>query len=497
MFDPCAALPTVQCAADSPSRVKKLPALSPTSWLTAKTVFSQVFAIALFAIQAPLLGPRAFGLISIVMVFVGFCEVVLGDAVSESLISIREIDTSHFDTMNTVTLVLSIICGVIVFFGAVPAARLFGDGELAPILRWMAILPAISSLAAAPAAATKRDMQFGPLALRGMASLLVGGTVGLVLTLLGYGVWALVWQAFFTRLASTIVLWMAVPLRLRFGFSRTSFVDLLKFALPTLLSRIMSWSTAQFPRFIFGLYWGATELGLFGLGARLCDILLELTLVPRYAAARVELRQFATDPPGLNEAVKRLFLNMSVFAFPLCIGGAAVVPTLFHAWLDARWYGGIIPAALMMLMCAPFVTHYCAGAVLLAMNFQSSEATMSIVQTVVTLLAVLIFAPLGLIPATAAFAARPLVLLPLPSRLLMTKCRIPLRVMFESQRAPLIAAGIMGIAVTAARLGLEPFMRSVFLLPLLVVIGVAIYCALISMLLPTFVRAFLRRFTST
>jgi O-antigen/teichoic acid export membrane protein len=241
---------------------------------------------------------------------------------------------------------------------------------------------------------------------------------------------------------------------------------------------------------------GATELGLFGLGARLCDILLELTLVPRYAAARVELRQFAADTPRLNEAVNRLFLNMSVVAFPLCIGGAAVVPTLFHAWLDARWYGGIIPAALMMLMCAPFVTHYCAGAVLLAMNFQSSEATMSIVQTVVTLIAVLIFAPLGLIPATAAFAARPLLLLPLPLRLLQAKCRISPRGMFESQRPALIAAGIMGIGVTMLRIGLEPFVRSVFLLPLLVVIGVAVYCALISMLLPAFVREFLGRFIS-
>ena len=477
-------------------RVKKLPALSPTSWLTAKTVFSQVFAIALFAIQAPLLGPHAFGLISIVMVFIGFCEVVLGDAVSESLISIREINTSHFDTMNTVILLMSIICGVIVFFGAGSAAHLFGEAELAPILRWMAILPTISSLAAAPAAATKRDMQFGPLALRGMASLLVGGIVGLVLIFLGYRVWALVWQAFFTRLTSTIVLWMAVPLRLRFGFSRASLVDLLKFALPTLVSRVMGWGTSQFPRFIFGLYWGATELGLFGLGARLCDILLELTLVPRYAAARVELRQFAADPPRLQEAVNRLFLNMSVVAFPLCIGGAAVVPTLFHAWLDARWYGGIIPAALMMLTCAPLVTHYCVGAVLLAMNFQSSEATMSIVQTVVTLITVLIFAPLGLIPATAAFAARLLLLLPLPLRLLQAKCHISPRAMFESQRPALIAAGVMGIGVTALRIGLEPYVRSVLLLPLLVMIGAAVYCTLLSMLLPTFVREFLGRFTS-
>ncbi len=474
----------------------KLPALSPTSWLTAKNLFSQAFAIVVFAIQAPILGPHAFGLVSIVMVFIGFCEIVLADAISESLISIRQVKSTHFDTVNTVNLLGSILFGGIVFFGAGAASHLFGEAELAPILRLMAVLPAISSMAAAPAALAKRDLMFQSLALRGMASLLVGGTIGLALTLLGYGVWALVWQALFTRLAATIVLWMAVPLRLRFGFSRAGLADLMKFALPTLLSRIMSWGTAQFPRFIFGLYWGATELGLFGLGARLCDILLELTLVPRYAAARVELRRFASDPQGLQEAAGKLFFNMSIVAFPLCIGGAAVAPTLFHAWLDARWYDGILPASMMMLMCAPFVTHYCAGAVLMAMNLQSSEALMSILQTVVTLIVVFVFAPLGLIPATAAFAARPLLLLPLPARLLASKCGISGRAIFEAQRPALIAAALMGIGVTGLRIGLQPYVSNVALLPALVAAGAAIYCAMISLLRPDFVREFLGRFTA-
>jgi O-antigen/teichoic acid export membrane protein len=473
--------------------MKKLPALSPTSWLTTKTVFSQVFAILLFVIQAPVLGPRAFGLISIVMVFVGFCETVLGEAVSESLISIRQIDTSHFDTMNTVNVLVSLLCGLVVFLGADTAARWFGDAELAPIMRVMSVLPVISSLTAAPTGYTKREMQFQPLALRSMASLFVGGIIGLVLTLMRYGVWALVWQALSTRLMATIVLWMAVPLRLRFGVSRKAFMELCRFALPTLLSRAMSWGTSQFPRLIFGLYWGPTELGLFGLAARLCDILLDVTLVPRYVVARVELRQFAADPVKLQEAARQVLMNMSTLAFPLCIGGAAVVPTLFHAWLDARWYGGMVPAELMMLMCVPFVTHYCAGAILLAGNFQSAEALLSIVQTVITVAAVLIFAPLGLLPATAAFAARPLVTLPLPVRLVRIKAAVPARVLLDAQKPALIAATLMGVGVTAVRVALEPYLRSILLLPLLVAVGAAIYGFVISLLLPGFVRQFLAR----
>jgi len=474
----------------------KLPALSPTSWVTAKTVFSQVFAILLFAVQAPVLGPRAFGLIAIVMVFVGFCEIVLGEAVSEALISIRTIEAAHFDTMNTLIVLVSIVCGLGVLVGAPAAARLFGDAELTALLRTMALLPVISSLAAAPTAATKREMQFQPLALRSMASLFVGGSVGLILTLTGYGVWALVWQALVTRLIATLVLWMAVPLRLRFGLSRACLVELWRFALPTLFSRTLAWGTGQFPRLIFGLYWGPTELGLFGLASRLSDMLIDVTLVPRYVVARVELRQFTGDAARLDGAVRQVLVNMSGLAFPLCIGGAAVVPTLFHVWLDARWAGAIVPALLMMLMCVPFVTHYSAGALLLAFNRQSAEALLTLVQTVVTVGLVLGFARFGLIAATAAFAVRPLVSLPLAVRLVTAQCAVPARVVLEAQRPALIAAVIMGIVVTGLRLGLQPWLSDLALLPLLVGVGAACYAAIMAQLEPSFLRQFLARFSA-
>jgi polysaccharide transporter, PST family len=472
--------------------LKKFPSLSATSWLTTKTVFSQVFAILLFAIQAPLLGPRAFGLISIVLVFVTFCELVLGEASSEALISIREIDDAHFDTMNTVIFALSLAFGLAVFFGAHAAAHLLGDPEFVPLLHWMAILPVVSAMGAVPQAATKRAMEFQPLALRSILSLVVGGVVGLILTLAHYGAWALAWQALVTRLVSTVVLWMAIPLKFRFGFSRSRLADLAKFALPTLLSRLLNWATSQFPRLVFGLYWGPTELGLFGLASRLCDILVEVGLMPRYVVARLELRRFASDPAGLSGTLAEALTSTTVILFPLCVGGAAVAPTLFHAWLDARWLGGIVPAEMLILMCAPFVTHYLAGAALLAMNFQAAEAMISIAQMLLTLAVVFVFGPFGINIATAAFAARPLVLMPLPMMLLKKKCAVSPRKLLRSQRPAFIAACTMGAVVTGLRLGLEPMVASVILLPLLIVAGAAIYASMIAVMLPQMAARYLK-----
>jgi O-antigen/teichoic acid export membrane protein len=473
--------------------MKLLKRLSPTSWLTTKTVFSQIFALLLFAIQAPVLGPRAFGLISIVMVFVGFCEYVPGEAAAESLISIREIDDRHFSTMTTVNVLLSVVIGVAVYFGAERIAGWFGDPEAARILRWMAILPAISAFAAAPTAATKRDMQFQPLALRSIGSLVVGGVIGLVLTLTGAGVWALVWQAIVTRLVASIVLWYAVPLKFGFGFSRRHFRDLLHFAAPTLVSKFLTWSSNQIPRVMLGLYWGSTDLGLFSLAARLGDLLMEVAVVPRYAVARVELRHFVKDRLAFDAALGRMLTLLTLFCFPLCVGGAAVVPTLFHVWLDPRWTGAIVPAQCMLLTCGALLTQYMAGAALLAMNLQRSEALVSVIQTVTTVAAVAVCAPHGLVAATAAIALRPLVLVPLSLGLLKRHCGIAAATMFRPQWPALAASLVMGAGVWLLRVALEPVVGDVVALPILVVAGALIYALLVRRLMPSVVADFVNR----
>jgi len=123
--------------------------ISPTSWVTAQNLFKQVFMIALFAIQAPLLGPKAFGLIALVMVFVGFCEYVLEITGTDALISIRDIEPQHYSTMTTVNVVAAAVMGAAIFVFAPAIAGNFHEPQLIPILRVMSALPMLTVLTAA------------------------------------------------------------------------------------------------------------------------------------------------------------------------------------------------------------------------------------------------------------------------------------------------------------------------------------------------------------
>ncbi len=453
----------------------RLPTLSPAVWMTTQNLFAQGFGLLLFAIQAPLLGPKAFGLITLVMIFVGFCEFVLEVASTDALISIRAIDDRHYATMTTANAAFSITLGLVLVVTAPLIAQLFGEPDLVPIMRCMAVMPLVSALATAPNAYSRRAMQFKPLALRVLVSVLLSGTLGLILTLRGFGVWALVWQAVTQRLLNVGVLWRLVPIRFQLGFSRPHFVELWRYAGPMLLSQFMAWSSSQIPRFILGLFLGAAELGLFSLATRIHEILLVLTLSPNFAVARVTMREHAPHSAGLNDAVARLLGRMGMLCFPVAVGGAAVMPVLFVVWLDARWAGGVHVAQFMLLGAMPFATHYALSAALLGLNKQASVAINSTVQTVSVVIVTALFAPWGLNAATAAIAFRPLATSPIPLYFARKQCGIPIRLVLRAQLPLFVAALLMGAVVWLIELLLAPVLTPAALLAVAIASGMALY----------------------
>jgi teichuronic acid exporter len=471
----------------------RLARISPTSWVTAQNLFKQGFSIALFAIQAPMLGPRAFGLIAMVMVFIGFCESVLEIAATDALVSVKNIDERHYSTMTTVNVVFGVALGALIFAFAPYIAASFREPELTSILRVMAPLPIFTVLASAPNAACRRELQFQPLVTRVLVSTAIGGIVGLTLTFMHYGVWALVWQATVQRVLNVAILWRLVKLPFRMGFSQPHFQELRRYGGPMAVSQVMAWASEQIPRYILGFFLGASELGLYSLAGRLCEIVTQLAVSPRYGVARLELRQYIDQRAGIEEAMRRILMHMSALTFPLCIGGAVVMPLLFTAWLNARWTGGVLPAQLMMLGIMPYVTHYALSAALLGVNRQSAIAINATAQAITLTIVSAVFAPFGLLAATAAIACRPLLTSVFPVVFAQRYCGIAPKGVALAQLPALLAACATGAAVFGLKLLLEPYVSTVPLLVLLVLAGAVVYGALISRLMPEFAAQFTAR----
>jgi PST family polysaccharide transporter len=463
-------------------RLKSL--LRPTVWVTAERGFAEVFSLALFAVQARILGPTAFGLIAAVMVFISFWDAVPANAVADALVAVRRIDGRHFSTAATTMMAISLVFGAVVFGCAGLMADLFHDADLAGVMRAMAALPLLQALSIVPMATTMRANRFQATTLRTIVSLIAGGVVGLALALAGAGAWALVTQALVQRLIAAIVMWSAIRAPFRIAFSIPHFRELAGFAVPVLLSSLMNWGAGQLPRLFLGIYLGSLELGLFATASRFNATVKQIAMGPKAYVARIDLRRYATDPPALSQAVRRVFLQMSLIGFPMCFGGAAIVPSLFHAWLDARWYSAILPSQILLLACVPFVTLYGATAVLYALNLQRAEAGVATVLNLGIVAAMVIGVQFGLVATSIALALAPLLLTPLPILIMHRKGHLAVGDILLPQAPPLLASAVMGGAVMLLRMQLLRYQSDVTALPVLIAAGAVLYSLLIVALMP-------------
>jgi teichuronic acid exporter len=460
----------------------------PTIWLTIDGVVQQVSWLLLFLILAPILGPKPYGLFTIVMAFVGFCEMVIVKPTMESLVSVPVVTDSHLRTANLVTVIGAVVASGVAFCAAAPIAIIFESPELKDLFEILAPLPLISALTATPYALLARHMRFRVLALRSIFAISLGAIVAVSLAWHGAGVWALVAQAFVQRFVELAILWASAHTRLGFEWSTAHFQELRRYGLSIVVSKCMYWAGSQIPRIILGWYLGPTDLGLFALGARMVDAITQVFIVPRFGVARLTFRRFADAPAGFAEEFNLTIRQVAILCFPVCCGLAAVMPTLFAAFLDSRWTPGILAAQIMVLTCIPATFYFCFTAAVLALRKPQLDAQIAIATDSTTALAVLLAAPYGLYVACAAMLAQRVVMMPGPLLMLRRVAGAsPIGVIW-AQLPILGAAAVMGWIVTLSVPLAEKMPGPLWQLASLVLIGVVVYAPLALLAAPDIIR---------
>ncbi|HLZ66891.1 MAG TPA: oligosaccharide flippase family protein [Aliidongia sp.] len=466
--------------------------MSPSLWVAVEKLSQQAVWLVLFAILAPILGPRPYGLFAIVMVFIGFCEFVTVEAACEALIGMEPLEPLHLKTATACNLAISIAAGIGVFLLAPLFGRLFEDPDLVLLFEVLSVLPALSALTSAPIAVLKRRMDFRPLALRATLSLVIGGVAGVAFAFAGAGVWSLVTQILLQRVSEVVILWVTTG-GSGLGWSRPHYHDLRSYAAHVFISRSMLFLSAQFPRLIIGYFLGPVDLGLFTLASRFPETLAQIVLTPKMIVARVDLRRYRYGEEALGNSYYRLLRDIALIGFPMSLGAAATIPLLISVWLDERWQAGILASQLMFLTVPPQVFFHGASVVLLALNFPREEARLSTIQSLSNVLFVLVAVPFGLNAVCLFMVLRVFLLMPYPAILVSRVCGIPKRGMAEATGSPFGLSLAMAVAVAA----ISPLLvRMVGYGPAfagLIVIGCVLYGVLLGIFAPDEARRFISR----
>jgi O-antigen/teichoic acid export membrane protein len=432
---------------------------------------------------ARLLGPESYGLVAIAMqvVMAGQLFVIYGGWV-EALIQRPDLDFEYCDTAFFCVVAIGAAFSAAGVASAPLLAWLFDNPALVDMVRCLALIPALSSLAIVPLALLQRELRFSVLALRSNVATFGSGALGVILALSGAGVWSLVAQEVALRALSLLVLWGGHAWRPRLRFSGAAARALLSRAAPTLGASAASLSEDVLLRGFLGYVFGPTVTGHFFLARKIVDVLRDLLIAPWIRVALPVFARVQDRPRSLGATLASVAHAVAMVSVPGYLGLLAVAPAFVGVALGSAWEESISILRWLILAGLVSISGLVVAPLLQGTGRFGLELRLRLVGTGLLLGLVPVATLLGPVAVAGAVALRSLVMLPI--RLVAIRFALALDLGRLFQRIwPILLSGLLMAALVEAWLwGTAQAFGPLATLILGVVVGAAVYLAGLLML---------------
>lgn len=320
-----------------------------------------------FMLLARILSPGQMGLFAAATTVIAFCALFVDSGLSEAIVQTPEVTPRQLGSVFVVNLVLAVAVVIGIWFSAPLLADYFDLPELVAILRISVFTVLLNALSFSQTAMFRRTFMYKRLALFTLAATVISGVVAVGLALTGFGVWSLVAQALLVAATTAALLWLNPAWSFSWQFDYSSIEGLLSYGVKRLLTALMDFANTRFIELFFASLFGAATLGLYVVGARVYQILMQVlcssildiahNAFSRLAANTQELREAYYSALGLASATSMpVFFLLSMVATELVIGmfgqqwsqaGGVMVPLLLLGGIQVlQFFNGILYNAL-------------------------------------------------------------------------------------------------------------------------------------------------------
>ena len=234
-----------------------------TFWSAADAFLGQGVTFIVGIVLARLLSPAEYGLIGICMIFTTVLFGLVDSGFSSALIRKKNVANEDYNTMFITNMVISIFFYILLYLLTPFIALFFNQPKLVEVLRvrgWILILQALSITQIT--ILTKR-IDFKTKTKASLLSAIISGIVGIVMAILGFGVWALVGQQLSRQLIYTICMWILIRWWPVFKFNLDSFRYMWGFGWKMTLSGLLNNIWNQLYQVVVGKFYSPATLGQY------------------------------------------------------------------------------------------------------------------------------------------------------------------------------------------------------------------------------------------
>lgn len=311
-------------------------------WAFIDSFFVKAMTFMTLILLARWLGPKDFGLVGMIAIFISLGLILTDSGMTSSLIRTKYSDERDYSTIFIINLVISILVYIIVYNLAPWISVFFGQPILINVIRLYCIIFILSSFSAVHLAILMKEMNFGQITKINFLSSVIGIFVGLYLGYYNFGVWSIIWMYLTTETIKSLLLWQYSWWRPKLTFSKVKLKIHYNFGYKLMLSGIIDIIFKNIYNILIGRFYSIQILGYYERAIQFSEYPSSSLTGVLTKVSYPLLSKIHNDKPRIESAYRKL-LRISFFIIaPIMMGTAAIAKPLFLFLLGSEW----LPAVL-------------------------------------------------------------------------------------------------------------------------------------------------------
>ncbi|MBD3409530.1 MAG: oligosaccharide flippase family protein [Ignavibacteriales bacterium] len=324
-------------------------AVRGVKWTTISQFGRQALQLASLAVLAKFLEEEDFGVMALGMAIAELARAFYY-SLSSSIIQRRALDDGLLSSVHWFSTGMGATFGAVIFLLAGGISDLLRSHALESPLEALSVVFFFFGVTVAPQALLERNLEFDKVAQSEVAASFLSSGTGITLAVLGYGVWALVFQWIVVHGTVAALFWTRARWAPRLRFSLADIRSIAGYSANLSGFHIINYFSRNADKFVVGGYLGSQALGYYSLAYRMMlyssttiSTIVNRVMFPYYSRVQTEIEKF-------RDAYLRSSGAIALLAFPMMLGIATISEEIVVVVFNPEWREAVsAPLAILAL----------------------------------------------------------------------------------------------------------------------------------------------------
>ena len=214
-------------------------------------------------ILAGILGPKEFGLLGMIMLFVSIGNTFIDSGMSTSLLRTKNVTEKDYATVFMTNLLMSVVVYTILFFIAPFIAIFYRQPILEDLIKIYCLGFVINSFRSIHNVKLMKEMEFKKITILNLPGNTISVIVAIWMGYSGFGIWSLVYLFLINQFISTILFWIFLKWKPSFDFDFDNYKYHFKFGYKLLLAAQLNTIFENIYNILIGKFYSVKALGFY------------------------------------------------------------------------------------------------------------------------------------------------------------------------------------------------------------------------------------------